>query len=137
MTPGVVVAAIVCGSLVVLGVAYLVAYLAARGVDPSPVVQLAGTAAGAVTGLGTLVLQLVTRKTATKTERWTGELATAVKAVRPREPAPPVVEDQADDEAMTSWLPPVPPPARQPRHRWPAEWENAGGPRGDGSREPG
>lgn len=75
VTPGVVCTAIVCGSLVVLGVAAMVAYLAARGVDAQPVVQLAGIAVGACGSAGTLVLQLVGRKTVAKIERRTGLLA--------------------------------------------------------------
>lgn len=128
--------AVVCGSLVVLGVAALVAYLTARGVDPAPVLQLASTAAAAVGSLGTLVLQLVGRRTATKTEKWAGQLASAVTAVRRQDPAPVVDDvvpvDQVDDDVVpaTSWLPPVPPPARRGAHAWPTGWEEGGGPGG-------
>lgn len=78
MTPAVVATAIVAGSVVVLGVAGLVAYLSVRGVDAGPLVQLATAVLAAIGSLGTLVLQLVTRRTQTKVERSTGKLAAAV-----------------------------------------------------------
>jgi hypothetical protein len=78
MTPGVVMVLILAGTVVCLGVLGAVTYLTARGFDPQPVVQLTGTLVAAVTSLGTFVVQLVTRRTTTKVERNTGQLANAV-----------------------------------------------------------
>lgn len=134
--------AIVCGSLVVLGVAALVAYMTARGIDTGPVVQLATSAAGGLVSLGTLTLQLVGRRTQTRTDRNTGLLASAVAGQLDedgRPTGPPIAKvsrankrrgelDQVDDAGavpgeQTTWLPPVPPVARRPRHRMPASME--------------
>jgi ABC-type phosphate transport system auxiliary subunit len=78
VTPGVVCVGIITVGLVVLGVAGLVAYLAARGIDPAPVLDLTAKVATAAGSLGTLTLQLVSRRTVAKTERNTGLLTSAV-----------------------------------------------------------
>src|SRR5215207_3316620 len=58
MTPGVVVVLVLAGTVVCLGVLAAVTYLTARGFDPQPIVQLAGTLVAAVSSLGTFVVQL-------------------------------------------------------------------------------
>lgn len=146
MTPAVVATGIVCASLTVLGVAALVALLAVRGIDPDPVVQLAGTAITAVGSTAAVVLQLVNRRTATRTDRNTGLLASAVAGQldehgRPSGPpilkVAPVRPAAVVDDEPTSWLPPVPPAAARPRHAYPAEWENSSGPGTSGGERPG
>jgi hypothetical protein len=72
ITPAVVVALIVVGGLVVLGVFGACAWLTSIGRDPEPLVRLVGTLVAAATGLGTFVLQLANRATVAKTERNTG-----------------------------------------------------------------
>jgi hypothetical protein len=77
MTPAVVVALVLAGTLVVLATLAAVTFLAYRGVDAQPVVQLVGTLVAAVTSLGTFVAQLVTRRGQARVEREAGRLATA------------------------------------------------------------
>lgn len=88
VTPGVVCVGILTVGGVVLGVAVLVAYLAARGVDPAPVLDLTAKIATAAGSLGTLALQLVGRRTTAKVERNTGVLAAAVYDVADAMPKP-------------------------------------------------
>lgn len=103
VTPGVVCVGIITVGLVVLGTAGLVTWLAARGVDPAPVLDLTAKIATAAGSLGTLALQLVSRRTVAKTERNTGLLANAVydvadampRPVVPRHAYPETVETQA------------------------------------------
>jgi hypothetical protein len=78
LTPAVLVALVLAATVVVLAVLAAVTYLVARGFDPAPVVQLAGTMVAAVSALGTFVVQLVSRRTVTKVERQTGRLASGV-----------------------------------------------------------
>jgi protein-S-isoprenylcysteine O-methyltransferase Ste14 len=78
MTPGVAAVLVLCGTVVVLAVLAAVTYLTARGFDPQPVVQLAGTLVAAVASLGTFLAQLVNRRTTAKVERNTGLLASGV-----------------------------------------------------------
>jgi hypothetical protein len=88
VTPAVVVTALLCGTLVVLSVAGCVTYLTARGIDPDPMLRLVAQVATGLGSLGTLVLQLVTRRTTSKVERNTGVLATAVYDVADALPRP-------------------------------------------------
>lgn len=81
VTPGVVVAGLVVGGAVVLAITAGVVFLAYAGRDPDPVLQLLTQVVAAVSALASLVLQLVGRRTATKTERNTGELTSAVVAL--------------------------------------------------------
>lgn len=144
VTPAVVVTGIIVGGLVVVAVAGLVAYLTARGVDPSPVVQLATAAAATIGSLSTLALQLAGRRTAAATERNTSPLAPGGVPLKlsptNRGPTAAAASSRAvavTDE-QTTVLPAVPPavPARQPRgaHRWPDEWEGRGNGSGPGVR---
>jgi hypothetical protein len=110
LTPGVVVALILAGTIVVLGVLAAITYLTARGFDPQPVVQLTGTLLGAAAALGTFVQQLYTRRSTTKTERNTGvlaahanNLADAVYEVADAMPRP-VPRHAADDELPTAYI---------------------------------
>jgi 4-amino-4-deoxy-L-arabinose transferase-like glycosyltransferase len=73
--------ALLVGGIVVLAVVAAVTYLTARGYDPQPVVQLAGTAVAALAAVGTFVQNLATRRTTTKVERHTGVLAANVGVV--------------------------------------------------------
>jgi len=84
VTPGVIVAAILVAGVIVLAVSAGVVYLTAIGRDPGPILQLVTQLVAAVGAMGSLVLQLVGRKTAAKTERNTGVLATEVARVLPR-----------------------------------------------------
>lgn len=77
LTPAVVVALVLMGGIVCLGVLAAVTYLTAQGYDPQPVVQLATTLVGAAAALGTFLQGLVTRKTTTKVERNSGQLGMA------------------------------------------------------------
>lgn len=88
VTPGVVVAGLLCGSVVLLGIAGCVTYLAQRGIDPDPVLRLLAEVGAAVSGVGSLLLQLVNRRTTTKVERNTGVLAAAVYDVADALPRP-------------------------------------------------
>lgn len=78
MTPGVAAVLVLCGTVVVLAVLAAVTYLTARGFDPQPVVQLAGSLVAAVAAVGNVVLQLINRRTQAKVERNTGVLAANV-----------------------------------------------------------
>lgn len=75
ITPRVVVAGLFLATVVVLAGLAAITYLSARGIDPAPVLDLATQLATAVGAIGTLVLQLVTRKTTAKVERNTGQLS--------------------------------------------------------------
>lgn len=156
LTPAVVIVGIIAAALVVVAVAVLVAYMVARGIDPAPVVQLAGTAAAGVTSLGTLILQLVGRRSQTKTERAAGILAAELS--RTNSTAAPAAAELAAGAVPTEQhpfliddrgLPPVP-PARRRRvvdqvdddvdswaaHRWPEHWPaNGNGPDAAGEAE--
>lgn len=81
VTPGVVMVGLTVGGVVCLAVVAAVAYLAARGVDPDPVLRLVASLVAAAGSLGTLLLQLVTRSTTAKTERQAGRLASGVGRV--------------------------------------------------------
>lgn len=88
ITPGVVIAGLLVSGVVVLGLAGMLTYLADRGVDPGPVLKLTGQIGGGLAGVVSLLLQLVNRKTVTKTERNTGVLAEAVFEVADKLPRP-------------------------------------------------
>lgn len=127
ITPAVVGILIICATGIVLAVAGLVAYLTARGVDPTPVVQLATSTVAAVTGTLTALLTAVGRKTATKTERDAGLLAAAVsrrqvEVVEVDDQVDQLVEDDRPTTVTPGRLPPPPPAARRPRHTYPDQW---------------
>lgn len=114
VTPGVVCTfVVVAGGLVALLIV-VVGYLQARGVDPDPMIRLVGEIVTAVGALGTLLLQLVGRRTTTKVERNTGVLATEVAAVadalyqeQPEQPH--VVSAPREAPTRLGGIPPVPP----------------------------
>jgi len=117
VTPGVIVAALLVGALVVL---------AARGINPDPMLRVVSDIATAVGAIGTLLLQLVGRRTVTKIERNTGLLPARVEDVAAK------VEDALwVDVHGTQQLPPVPPPVRDTQ-RHPFAPAHEGGPGGDG-----
>jgi hypothetical protein len=88
ITPAIVVVLLLCGTLVVLAGIGSVAYLTARGIDPDPMLKLAGELLAAVSGTVSLVLQLANRRTTTKVERNTGRLEAAVWDVHDALPRP-------------------------------------------------
>jgi hypothetical protein len=103
ITPGVVIAGLLVGGLICLGVTAGVVYLSSIGKDPDPMLRLTAQVVTAVGSLGTLLLQLTGRSTVAKVERNTGVLAN-------------VVEDALTDPGRhtyypgdTAHLPPVPP----------------------------
>lgn len=124
VTPGVVIAGIVVGGLVVAVVAGGVTYLAALGIDPDPMLKLTAQLVGAVGSLGTLVLQLVGRTTATKTERNAGITAGVVvdlvdalpAAAAAPSPSPRYVDDLDDHEPATQQRTEIPPLPDYSRH---------------------
>jgi hypothetical protein len=81
VTPGVIITGLLVAGVVVLSVVAAVAYLAARGVDPDPLLRLVASLVAAVGSLGTLALQLTTRATTAKVERNTGRLNSATERV--------------------------------------------------------
>jgi hypothetical protein len=109
LTPGVIIAAIIVGGLIVAVVAASVAYLTAQGIDPSPMVKLVATAGTGLAALLNVALTIASRTTQTKTERNTGVLAGNAASVAG------TVYEIADHLAAqrsappaTSQLPPVP-----------------------------
>jgi acyl-CoA synthetase (AMP-forming)/AMP-acid ligase II len=113
ITPGVIIAGLMGACLIVLAAIGGVVYLSSIGKDPDPMLRLAAQVATGVGALGTFVLQLAGRSTVAKVERNTGVLAN--EQARTAE----VVETLASDPGRhtylpgdTSFLPPVPPPAR-------------------------
>jgi hypothetical protein len=125
VTPGVVIATVLMAGLLLSVIAAGVAYLAARGVDPDPMLQLVAQITTAVGALGTLVLQLANRATVAKTERNTGQLVSVVAdAVAPPAPAaaaPPAyvvdLDDEDDRTAHRVAVPPLPAYPQHTRHR--------------------
>lgn len=97
MTPAVIVAGIIVAGLVVLAVSGGVVYLTAIGRDPGPVLQLVTQLVAAVGAVGSLVLQLVGRRTASKTERNTGAVVAAL--VKPEQR--PWAASRTDTQRMT------------------------------------
>jgi hypothetical protein len=89
ITPGVVMVALLTGGALVALLLVVVGYLAARGVDPDPMLKTVGALATGAGSLATLVVTLATRQTTAKTERNTGRLAGAVDAVADALSAPP------------------------------------------------
>lgn len=92
LTPGVIITGLLVAGLIVSSIVGAIAYLTARGIDPSPLLKLAATLVGALGGVGTLVLQLAQRAQNSKTERNTGVLAGVVDDLRA---AVPVIEPAA------------------------------------------
>lgn len=88
VTPGVVIVGIVAVAAVVLGVVAAVTYLADRGIDPDPMLRLVAQVGSGAAGVLSLLLQLINRRTVTKTERNTGVLADAVYDVADALPRP-------------------------------------------------
>lgn len=130
ITPGVIIAAILVAGLVACVVAGGVTYLAARGVDPDPMLQLTAQVVTSLGVVGNVVLQLAGRSTAAKTERNTGQLvgvvadvaevAAAPAPLPPPAPAPYVVDLEdyppGTEQQRTPSPPPPPPPARHHAH---------------------
>jgi hypothetical protein len=127
VTPRVVVAGLAGVVLIVIAAIGAVTYLSAIHVDPSPMLKLVGAVAAGASGVLSLVVQLVNRRTIAKTEAQAGRLATHVGDLVDVVAAPPAA-GQYDDDPSTGYvpadpwerthLPPVPPPdARRPRHR--------------------
>jgi hypothetical protein len=108
VTPGVVVAGLVCATVVVLGIAGAVTYLTERGIDPDPMLRLVAELGGALSGLLSLALQLVNRRTTTKVERNTGVLANAVSDVADALPRPVARHAAEPDTAAYMAAPPGP-----------------------------
>lgn len=109
LTPAVIIAGLIVGGLVVASVVGAVAYLAARGIDPDPLLKLSATLVGAIGGVGTFILQLAQRAQNSKTERNAGvlvgavdDLAAVVSTVIPPAPAvtlpAPGLQQQYDDD---------------------------------------
>jgi hypothetical protein len=95
---------------VVLGIAACLSYLALRGVDPSPVLDLVAKVGLAVSAGGSLLLQLAQRQTVAKTERNTGVMANALHGVA----------EALDGANTTKPAAPPPVPPSRPRHAYPA-----------------
>jgi hypothetical protein len=72
VTPGVIIAFLVVAGLLIALVVAATAWLTSIGRDPEPLVRLVASLVAAAAGLGTFVLNLAGRRTATKTERNTG-----------------------------------------------------------------
>jgi hypothetical protein len=107
LTPGVIIAALLVAGFTVASVVGSVAYLTARGIDPDPLLKLAGTLVAAAGSVGTFVLQLAQRAQNSKTERNTGVLAgntgALVGAVGE------VADHLATQASVTTSMPPLPP----------------------------
>jgi ABC-type phosphate transport system auxiliary subunit len=107
ITPGVVMVALVMGTIAVLGIVGMVGYLTARGYDPAPIVTLTANLTAAAGALGSVVLQLVARKTQTRIEQHTGLLPAKVDEVATK------VEEALWVDVHADPLPPVPPPTNR------------------------
>lgn len=135
VTPGVVMVGLLTVAVVVLGITAAIAWLAARGVDPQPVLQLVGVIVTAVSSVSAFVLQLVNRRSVAKVERNTGvqvgalqeqsahlgELTDGVYHLAeqlPRVAAPPppahAYGSAYDDTVLRRSAAPAPPPGREP-----------------------
>jgi hypothetical protein len=122
ITPGVVIVGIlVVGGLVAMTIAG-VTYMQVRGIDPDPMIRMVMEIGGSASAFLTLLLTLISRKTATKIERNTGQLASETAAIADRvyeDPAPPAPlitsAPRGQHHAETGKLPPVPPPDRPAR----------------------
>jgi hypothetical protein len=128
ITPGVVMVGLVMGTVAVLGIVGMVGYLTARGYDPAPVVTLVANLTAAAGALGSVLLQLIGRKTQTRIERHTGLLPAKVDEVATK------VEEALWVDTHANPLPPVPPPVTN-RLTAPHPFSNTrtgGGPGGDG-----
>lgn len=109
ITPRVVVAGmLVLGALVALLIV-AVGYLSVRGVDPAPMVKTVGALVAGASSLVTLLVQLATRSTVAKTERNTGQQASALYALA----------DHVDARLEHLTAAPVRPPPPPARHRYP------------------
>jgi len=119
ITPGVIIAALLSAGGVVATVTAGVVYLAARDVDPDPMLKLATTLVAAVGSLISVVLQLTGRTTVTKVERNTGVLAGIVADAVTPAPAPAVENELLpyDDDTAVAQRVSVPPLPAFPRHR--------------------
>lgn len=109
ITPGVVITGLLVAGVVVLGIAGMLTYLADRNVDPGPVLKLTGQVGGGLAGVLSLILQLVNRKSVTKTERNTGVLADAVFEVADALPRP-VPRHAAEPPTVAAYMGAAPAP---------------------------
>jgi hypothetical protein len=78
ITPAVVIVGLLVGGGLVALLIATVAWLAARGVDPAPILKTVGALVAGATSLVTLIVQLASRQTVAKTEANTGQLKAAV-----------------------------------------------------------
>jgi hypothetical protein len=122
VTPGVIIAAILVAGLLLAVIAGGVTFLASKGIDPDPMLDLVAKVGTLITSTGALVLQLTGRATAAKTERNTGVLAGVVAdvAAAPAPPPPrqaPAYVIDLDDDPPTEQRVTVPPLPEYPRHR--------------------
>jgi hypothetical protein len=74
VTPGVVITGLLVAGCVAIATVAAMAWLTAKGVDPSPIVDLAAKVVTGLSALGALLLQLAQRNTVAKVERNTGQL---------------------------------------------------------------
>lgn len=88
ITPSVVITGILTAGVVLVAVVAAVAWLTDRGLDPDPMLKLVAQVGSGLAGVLSLLLQLVNRRTVTKTERNTGVLASAVYDVADAMPKP-------------------------------------------------
>lgn len=95
VTPGVVVAAIVVGGVLVLSVVAAMVYLTVAGLDPDPMLKLSAQVGGGLAAMLNLWLSLATRATAAKTERNTGTLLRQAEADAPGRHAAPGTDGTA------------------------------------------
>lgn len=77
VTPRVIVVLLVVGCVIVLGAMGSVTFLAAIGVDPSPMLDVVSKVGTLVASLAALLVQLANRRTVAKVERNTGTTPSA------------------------------------------------------------
>jgi hypothetical protein len=110
ITPGVIIVGLLGATVCILATIAAVAWLTARGMDPQPMLQLVAVAVAALGSVGSFVVQLTNRRTTTKVERNTGNLANAVADV----------VDTITPPVRAAAPPPVPPTEiRHRRHGYP------------------
>lgn len=111
VTPGVVVAALALGTLVVLSVVAAVTYLTARGLDPDPMLSLAAEVGGSVALVANLLLTLTGRAGQAKVERVAGrELPARLDDIEAKVDAALYLDAEASQvaqEDLTGRMPPV------------------------------
>ncbi len=111
ITPAVIVSLIFVAGVVVLGLAAGMVFLAARGVDPDPILRFVVEVTGTLGILVNVVLTMAGRSTQAKTERNTGVLAGRVGELA--EAVEPPARHAYAETRMQRSAPP-PPPGRVP-----------------------